>query len=1052
MANFNAQFELDALKDLFKNAWHFLKTTHVGNETFIKKPWYLVIGASNAGKTSLIQQTKLNFIPSKHLATAQQDESQDNKRCNWWLCDKAILLDIPGNYLATENSSITWQKFLNVANKYFRQKAPAGIILTLSLADWSKLNKTEQQTFSQKLRQNLLLLSKQLKNRCPVYLVFTHLDQIRGFIEFFSDLGVEERQQPWGLNFNNSQFTSELSLPGLFKTQFNQLLKRLHSRVIWRAQQERNIDRRALIQNFPWQLESQKESLANLIYQLGDILGLQNKLPLQGIYFVSNVQQGVAIDCIPKTPASELIPATPETIFTQNKVQATYFSQQLWQQIIFATTNTLLLPVKPPIRTKLRFSVYAGSALLILSSSLLMAYEFNSKVKTIRAAEASFANYRLQVNQLPPNTTNLTAILPSLNALQQTVAQLEQANLPWLIQDFHRQKTLLTLAEQNYRQILLHYYLPSLREMLETTLTTSSDPNLLYSTLKTYLMLGDSSHFDATLLRNWFIAYWQITFKNNPALQDKLLIHLDALLTQPFSVSALNQNLIAQTRTTLNATPDFQLAYIILKNQPENQKNMALQFDSKQQAANFNKIFISFNHAIIPAIFTAKQFSTVYFKQIAQACNAADHGDWVLGLNLHLDNSLTNKNELMTKVRELYLQDYAKYWQFFLSNLAISGWQDWQQAQDAITILADKKSPMTAICQNIVNNTTLDKLIGSNNLSPADLQLIQNNLTNQFHLMKDPSDIMQLAATQLKSYLGAILASHDDNKAAYLAAKLRFTSMALNDPIQQIANLASSLPEPFQDWLNSLASNTWRLILVHATDYLNQSWHDEVANYFTTNLQNRYPLLKTSTQDISLDSFSKFFGPQGIIDHYTDTYLNSFIDKSQAQWRYRVLNGQTINLAPALLSQLERAALIRTMFFSANQQLAVTFSLLPVALESDVKSISLNINGQTFEDKHHEHITPHFITWPTLSKPEAVTLTFVSYAGDTVNKTENGPWALFRLLDQTNLQALDNTKNFQLTFDLNGYAARYQLLAGNMINPFIPGIVNGFSCPSNLKN
>jgi type VI protein secretion system component VasK len=58
--------------------------------------------------------------------------------------------------------------------------------------------------------------------------------------------------------------------------------------------------------------------------------------------------------------------------------------------------------------------------------------------------------------------------------------------------------------------------------------------------------------------------------------------------------------------------------------------------------------------------------------------------------------------------------------------------------------------------------------------------------------------------------------------------------------------------------------------------------------------------------------------------------------------------------------------------------------------------------------------------------------------------------ALFRLLDQSNLQTSTDTKNFQLTFDLNGNAVRYQLFAANPINPFIPGILEGFRCPEQL--
>ena len=44
-------------------------------------------------------------------------------------------------------------------------------------------------------------LHDELGVRLPVYVLFTKADLIAGFVEFFDNLGKEEREQVWGVTF-----------------------------------------------------------------------------------------------------------------------------------------------------------------------------------------------------------------------------------------------------------------------------------------------------------------------------------------------------------------------------------------------------------------------------------------------------------------------------------------------------------------------------------------------------------------------------------------------------------------------------------------------------------------------------------------------------------------------------------------------------------------------------------------------------------------------------------------------------------------------------------
>jgi type VI secretion system protein ImpL len=59
----------------------------------------------------------------------------------------------------------------------------------------------------------------------------------------------------------------------------------------------------------------------------------------------------------------------------------------------------------------------------------------------------------------------------------------------------------------------------------------------------------------------------------------------------------------------------------------------------------------------------------------------------------------------------------------------------------------------------------------------------------------------------------------------------------------------------------------------------------------------------------------------------------------------------------------------------------------------------------------------------------------------------NGPWALFRLFSQGNLQQAGSADRYTLTFNLGDRQAVFEIRAGSVLNPFAPGVLRDFRCP-----
>lgn len=1040
------------LTSLFKSAWHFLK-----HKKLIKNPLYLVIGGTNSGKTYLIKQSGLTFITPQPLATEPHDESLYDKRCNIWFTEEATFLDVPSSYF---NNSEIFKLFLATLKPYLRYKRLAGVITTINTQRLANNNKTELQTLRRHYQTILDLLKQYLAGPIPLYFLFTCIDQIVGFAEFFADLDQEDRMQPWGIELNTSTLAN---LSQLCKSQFDQLVKRLHNRVIWRLQQERNLEKRALIQQFPLQIDVLKNNLAHFIYELADNIHGESFFPLQGIYFVSSIQQGDPTNLINsissiQTFSLQAIQTNKFPLLLHTLKPKSYFIKKLLKETILETkintTNKFYWQQK-----RLKHLWYWLAGCLIFISLLGLTYSTDKKSNAINRAKIALAEYHDLSQQLPPTINDIQQVLPALNHLQQATLTLEKANLPWLMLQGLHKESITALTKNTYQSALNIYFLPSLGKLLEQLLTTTEDARLLYGGLKIYLMLADPKHIHKTFIKEWLNRYWQESFSDNFVMQQQLALHLDRLLSQPIAPLTLDNNIVNRSRDNLNKIPASQLAYAILENKKYYYSDASALINNKNIKDIF-AIFPSFDKKVsISELYHSINFSDIYFNQINQASTNAINGDWITGKK---NNPNSNITDLIKDVQRLYLQNYTAQWKRFLNNLSIANWQDWQQADSSLKLLLGQHSPFIQLLTLVSNNTQLDKLLpNANHLSSSDIALIKGNLCNQFieinTLLPTKTGNNSLAINnlimnieQLKEAIKKISTSDDSSKASFTLAKTRFNQTNNIDIISKTLATAKTMPTPLQNWLTQLADNSWHLVLKHTAIYLNKQWQNEILPTYSTSIDKHYPFFKDAAIEISLGNFIRFFAYDGLLDNYFKEYLAPFIDASKAKWQWRSLDGASLNLSNNLLEQIERANIIRNMFFDDKKQLQINFSLRQEELGPEIITFIFALNEQKFLDKRNYRIG-HKFSWPSAVKNPSLSLSFINNKQEKNSNTLYGTWALFRLIDNAQLQITNNTKDFKLIFDFNGSAARYLLSSDKVINPFIPGIIDKFRCPAALN-
>lgn len=376
------------------------------------------------------------------------------------------------------------------------------------------------------------------------------------------------------------------------------------------------------------------------------------------------------------------------------------------------------------------------------------------------------------------------------------------------------------------------------------------------------------------------------------------------------------------------------------------------------------------------------------------------------------------------------------------------------QANALFNKLTSTEQGLTAFIQGIKNNTDANKILPPTVNNPIIAYMrksLQQAFGQRFNQLKQINLIqLQNALLQINKFLNALVASGDVQTASFAIAKQQFLDPRQQNVLTGFANYTQKLPSPFNTWLSQLSTNLWQQIMANAKTYINVQWKNQVLPIYQKQLQNYYPLFNTAVTDSNLTAFTNFFNPHGTINNFFNDYLAAFINRQQSQWQWKVVNGSSLNFSKDILDTFVQARIITSMFFSeASDQINVHFSLQPIAMMPIVKNFNLTINGQSLHDHAGSKNISQFI-WPGNSSHVVANIDITTVNGQHAKNSLQGQWAWFHLLEQAHIQESKDPRKFTLTFDVAGNAAKYQLTTANIINPFIPGIIDQFRAPANL--
>src|SRR5579863_1656103 len=293
--------ETDApvLAEKMQDALATLKKSSKSSASYLYDlPWYLIIGPPGAGKTTALVNSGLKFPLANDTAARAVQGVGGTRYCDWWFTDEAVLIDTAGRYTTQDSDAKvdrkSWLSFLDMLRANRPRQPINGVLVAISIEDILKLSAAEVNAHADAIRKRLTELHDELKVSFPVYAVFTKMDLIVGFTQYFADLDETRRRLVWGATFQTAD--KKANNVGMVPAEIDLLVQRLAERMPERLQEEPDLRARAILFGFPAQISAIKKPVTDFLNRIFEPTRYQTNVTLRGFYFTSGTQEGTPFD------------------------------------------------------------------------------------------------------------------------------------------------------------------------------------------------------------------------------------------------------------------------------------------------------------------------------------------------------------------------------------------------------------------------------------------------------------------------------------------------------------------------------------------------------------------------------------------------------------------------------------------------------------------------------------------------------------------------------------------------------------------------------------
>lgn len=750
--------ELHLIQQQMKESIQLIRKSKLGdkkgNAALYELPWYMVIGNPAAGKSSAIYNSGLKFPFEETHQKSVSAGLSGTRQCDWFFSTEGVLLDTAGRYSVYAEDHFEWLGFLNILKKN-RSKAPInGLIVIVSIAELVSNSPEKSIKLAKNLRARIQDLTERLEVFSPVYLVFSKMDLIAGFTEFFECYEVGEFDQVWGATLPYTTDGANNAVE-LFEKHYSILYDGLKGVSTTHLSRRHSQNISPSVMTFPLEFKSLKPALKTFIGTLFEDNPYQFKPVFRGFYFTSALQEGIIESPMTEQIAQDFLlqkgldneNGIPTRSVSQNHG---YFLKGLFSDIILKDKNLVKQHINPS-RKRQRYIAFVAALFGVAIILSLWVWSYRNNQQLIADVQADLDKVVLLEKQ---SGQELSTQLSALLILQERMQQLDQfeEDRPLklgfgLYQGDELREKLKTEYLKGVEQIVLiptqqniAQYLQRVKSNEEKLRTNhanveltpvaktqqylepnDANPQDAYNALKAYLMMGNTQYMDASHLSDQVTRFWRSWLDNNRGQMprgemiqkaEQILSYSMTLAGDPkFPVLSSDSLVVDQTRQVLlsvvRGMPARDRVYNELKMRAA-VRYPALTIKQMLGDANQNAILGSY---ALPGMFTHAAWSEYVEQAIDEvAKRPTDTKDWVLNSTQSDDLSFSGSpDQIRKQLTELYKKEYIAEWRKFLGAIHYAKAKDYGQQASFVQVLGEpENSPIRSVFDRVAKETSWD--------------------------------------------------------------------------------------------------------------------------------------------------------------------------------------------------------------------------------------------------------------------------------------------------------------------------------------------------------
>ncbi|HEX8339181.1 MAG TPA: type VI secretion system membrane subunit TssM [Pyrinomonadaceae bacterium] len=676
-------------------------------------PWYVVAGPTGSGKTSLLLSSGLDFHVLPSQRASEQRLVVPTRFCEWRVADSAVWLDTSGRYVSEGPDADEWGALFETVKRHRRARPVDGFLLTVNAADLLGASDHEAERQAKVLRARLDEALARAGVRFPVYLVFTHMDALEGFAEFFEPFHGGEREQVWGFTFPLAQADAAAR----FDDEFNHLYGRLVRRRTVQLGATSGPDKQLRVFKLPGRFRRARARLGAFAVALFRPNPFSENPLLRGVYFTSSRGEGAS---------------------AARRVAEPFFTENFFSEVVLPDRNVVAAEQarkgSPNLRRNLLLAA-AGALALLLVAGMVVSY-FNNRAF---AAEANARARRLtEVRRETSTGSGVRAgeELAAVEELRQVLADLdeyERTSPPLLMRFglYSGGRLNYASADPNRGSLLRHLYFEAIEELFLKRAVAAVEDDLRrftsapaqaaattppaagaeeedylgrhYDLLKVYLMLSKPDKVEPTFLAQVLRDYWMRA--SLAGGDEAALRQLEYFASQAGAEDAPHPEadaaLVERARERLLAYPVVNRVYKRITSDVSAAVNKPVKLAYIPGAREGNAVQ---NTYTVPGAYTLEGYREMTERLKESAAEEFRKDDWVMRADAGpVDNIDLKRDEL----RNLYYRDYKGHWQRFLQETRLREFQSKEEAVRSLRLLAGSTSPLESLLREVARQTNL---------------------------------------------------------------------------------------------------------------------------------------------------------------------------------------------------------------------------------------------------------------------------------------------------------------------------------------------------------